>query len=200
MSNPPPDFCAELARIKRVSDLLCTAHAALQEKYSRRALIAELITLAASTWLAALVFVEPRINLHLTPSGFDPQVWIGLLSTATFFLTILQMRTDWRGRADAHSRSLAMYAEVKRECGYLLASGVATSQTECQRLLARYDMATDFGTKVPENAFLRYKKRHLTKVAISKHLDAHPGTSTLLFRWRLWKRDNFRGEWDQPPT
>src|SRR5690242_18553202 len=99
MINPPSDFSAELVRIKRVSDLLCTAHAGLQEKYSQRALVAELITLAASTWLAALVFVEPRINLRLTPSGFDPQVWIGLLSTATFFLTILQIRTDWRGRA-----------------------------------------------------------------------------------------------------
>jgi hypothetical protein len=191
MINTPENFGVELERIKRVSDTLCTVHSGLQEKYARRALIAELITLATSTWLAALVFVEPRINIHLTPWGFEPQIWIGFLSTATFFLTILQIRTDWRGKADAHSRSLAMYAEVKRECGYLLASGTATTRAECQRLLARYDMATDVGIKVPETAFLKYKKRHLTKVAISKHLDAHPGTSTLLFRWRLWKRDNW---------
>jgi len=50
--------------------------------------------------------------------------------------------------------------------------------------------------KVPENAFLKYKKRHLTKVAISKHLDAHPGTSLLLFRWRLWTRDNWSSKKD----
>jgi len=191
MSDTPADFRPELERIKRVSDMLCTAHAGLQSKYTRRALIAELITLAASTWLVALVFVEPRINIHLTPKGFDPQVWIGFLSTATLFLTILQIRTDWRGKADAHCRSLAMYAEVKRECSYLLVSGAAIRQPECQRLLTRYDLATDIGIKVPDDAFLKYKKRHLTKVAISKHLDAHPGTSTLLFRWRLWKRDNW---------
>ena len=196
MRNPPADFCAELERIKRVSDLLCTAHAGLQEKYSRRALIAELTALAASTWLVALVFVEPRINLRLTPWGLDPQVWIGFLCVATFFLTILQIRTDWRSRADSHARSLAMYAEVKRECGYLLASGGPIDQTECQRILARYDLATYVGTRVPENAFLKYKKRHLTKVAISKHLDAHPGTSTLLFRWRRWKQDNWQNETD----
>jgi hypothetical protein len=89
-----------------------------------------------------------------------------------------------------------MYAEVKRECGYLLASGSTTDQADCQRLLARYDMATDVGIKVPENAFLKYKKRHLTKVAISKHLDAHPGTSLLLFRWRLWTRDNWSSKKD----
>src|SRR5690348_8982762 len=106
MSSPEQNFCAELERIKRVSDSLCTAHAGLKEAHARRALFAELTTLAASTWLAALVFVEPRINLHLTPRGFDPQVWIGLLSVATFFLTILQMRTDWRGKSDAHARSL----------------------------------------------------------------------------------------------
>jgi hypothetical protein len=200
MSVSSTDFRPELERIKRVSDSLCTAHAGLQEKYSRRALVAELITLGASTWLGALVFVEPRINIHLSPAGFDPQVWIGLLSTTTFFLTILQIRTDWRGRADGYARSLCMYAEVKRECGYLLASGEEINQPECQRLLARYDMATDVGIKVPENDFLKYKKRHLTKVAISKHLDAHPGTSILLFRWQLWKRDNWQNKRDHPTS
>ena len=189
--SPTVDFREELERIKRVSDMLCTAHAGLQEKYTRRALAAELVTLASSTWLVALVFVEPRINFHLTPPGFDPQVWVGVLSTSTFFLTILQIRADWRGRADGYARSLAMYAEVKRECGYLLASGAAIVQVDCQRLLTRYDMATDVGTKIPESVFLRYKKRHLIKVAISKHLDSHPGTSILLLRWRLW----FRGNW-----
>jgi hypothetical protein len=200
MTDAAADFGPELERVRRVSDMLCTAHAGLEETYTRRALAAELITLAASTWLVALVFVEPRINVRLTPSSFDPQVWIGLLSSATFFLTILQVRTDWRGRADAHRRSLAMYAEVKRECGYLLALGTPVSQGDCRRLLARYDMATDVGTKVPENEFLRYKKRHLTKVAISKHLDAHPGTSILAFRWRLWRRDNWPTKKDRPAS
>jgi hypothetical protein len=198
VTNPLADFSTELQRIKRVSDMLCTTHAGLQDKYARRALLVELLILAVSTWLVALVFVEPRINVRLTPAGFDPQVWIGFLSAATFFLSIVQIRTDWRGRADAHYRSLAMYSEVKRECGYVLASGTAISQAECQRLLARYDMATDVGTKVPERAFLKYKKQHLTKVAISKHLDAHPGTSSLLFRWRLWKRDNWPNKKDHP--
>jgi hypothetical protein len=198
MTEASEEFGAELRRIRRVSDMLCTAHAGLQDKYARQALITELITLAASTWLVALVFVEPRINLNLTPGRLDPQVWIGLLSTATFFLTILQMRTDWRGRADAHGRSLEMYAEVKRECGYLLASGSTISRAECQRILARYDMATDVGLRVPENAFLKYKKRHLTKVAVSKHLDAHPGASLVLFRWALWKRDNRPNKTNRP--
>jgi hypothetical protein len=191
MSSPSVDFRAELERIKRVSDMLCTAHAALQDKYARLALVAELVTLAASTWLVALVFVEPRINLHLTPLGVDPQVWIGILSTSTFFLTILQIRAGWRGRADGYGRSLAMYAEVKRECGYFLASGEPVNKVECQRLLAYYEMATDIGTKIPENVFLKYKKQHLIKGAVSKHLDSHPGTSILLFRWRLWVRSNW---------
>jgi hypothetical protein len=196
MIDAHADFRAELERIRRVADMLCSAHAGLHDMYTRLALIAELITLAASTWLVALVFVEPRINIRLTPLGFEPQIWIGLLSSATLFLTIVQVRTDWRGKADAHARSLAMYAEVKRGCGYLLASGTSISQAECQRLLARYDVATDFGVKVPESAFLKYKRRHLAKVAISKHLDAHPGTSILLFRWRLWRRDNWSKKTD----
>jgi hypothetical protein len=187
------DTTKEIQRIRRVSDLLCTAHARLRDKYSRLALVAEVVTLASSTWLLALVFVEPRINTRLTPMGLDPPIWIGFLSAATFFLTILQVRTDWRGKADAHARSLAMYAEVKRECGYLLTSGTIIGLAECQRLLARYDMAADLCMAVPERDFLRYKKRHLTKVAISRLLDSHPSASIFLLRWRLWRRSNWPG-------
>jgi hypothetical protein len=191
MTDTVTDFSPELERIRRVSDMLCTAHAGLRDSYTRRALIAELVTLAASTWLTALVFVEPRINVRLTPFNVDPQLWIGLLSTVTLFLTILQVKTDWRGKSDAHCRSLAMYAEVKRECGYLHASGNIITPAQCQRVLAYYDLAAEAGVKVPERVFLKYKKRHLIKVAISRYLDAHPGASILLLRWRIWKRDNW---------
>ena len=113
----------ELQRIRRVSDMLCTAHAGLRDRYSRLALFLDLSLLGLSTWLVALAFVEPRIGVSLTPLGIDSQIWGGLLATFTFFLTIVQMKTDWKGRSDAHRRTLDLYAEVKREAGYLLASG-----------------------------------------------------------------------------
>lgn len=191
MSITARDFRQELERIRNVSDMLCTGHAGLRERYARLASVLALAILASSTWIVALVFVEPRINLSLTPFGLDPQLWVGLIAVATFFLTIVQVKTDWKGRSEVHRRSFAMYAEVKRECGYLLASEDQIVPEQCERLLARYDMATEIGAEVPEKEFLKQKRRHKLKVALSRHLDDHPAASILLTKIRFFFRDNF---------
>jgi hypothetical protein len=182
----------ELQRIRRVSDMLCTAHAGLRDRYSRWALFLDLSILGLSTWLVALAFVEPRIGVSLTPFGMDSQIWGGLLATCTFFLTIAQLKTDWKGRSDAHRRTLDLYAEVKREAGYLLASG-ALDDAAVRRVLARYDVASAVGIAVPERDFLPQKKRHLVKIELSKRLDTMPGSSLIFARLRLWWLNSIRG-------
>ena len=143
----------------------------------------------------ALAFVEPRINISLTPFHMDPQLWGGLLAVGTFFLTIVQLKTDWKGRSEAHARTLDLYAEVKREAGYLLASDLL-EEDAVRRVLARYDIASAVGVAMPEKDFLPQKRRHLVKVALSKRLDQFPGSSLLLARLRLWFRNNLRGKSD----
>ncbi len=188
-----PDLHAELTRVRRVADMLSSAHANLCQKFQRRALILDLGTLGVSTWLTAVVFVEPKIGVKLTPWNFDPQIWIGMLGISVFFLSVVQLRVDWKGRSDAHRRAFDLYAEVKRECGYLLASESVLTRENCQRVLSRYDMATEVGTVIPEAEFLIQKKKHLQKIAISRLLDDHPFASTLVVRLKLWWRDNSRG-------
>jgi hypothetical protein len=180
----------EVRRIKRVCDSLCTAHAALRDRFARRAFTSDLIVLGASIWIVALAFVESRINVMLTPFGWNSQIWVGLLSIATFFLTIVQIKADWKARSDAHKRSLDLYAEVKREAGYLLASDIIEEQG-CRRVFARYDMASAVAVEIPERDFLALKQRHKVKVELSRYLDSHPGASLLLTRIRFWIRDNF---------
>ena len=180
---------SELERIKRVSDSLCTGHAKLRDRFTRWAFWLDLCVIGLSTWIVALVFVEPRVNLKLTPPGWDPQIWIGVISITTFFLTIVQFKTDWKSRADAHNRTLDIYAEVKREAGYVLAAGEFDEVT-CRRVLSRYDMASAVGIAIPEKEFLPQKRNHLTKIALSRHLDSHPSASLWMMRMRFWFRDN----------
>jgi hypothetical protein len=186
-------FENELQRIHRVSDMLVSAHANLRDRYSRRATALDLSLLASSTWLVAVVFVEPRIGARVTPYGFDPQLWTGILSVLTFFLSIVQLKVDWKGCSDAHKRSFEMYSEVKRECGYILSNGTLVTKESCERVLARYDMATDVGSAVAESEFLRQKRRHLQKSEISRYLGQHPFASISLLRIRMWWRDNQKG-------
>jgi hypothetical protein len=183
----------ELTRLCRVSDMLCTGHAALRDRYAKQAFALDLLTLGVSTWLVALAFVEPKLNVTLTPFGWDSQVWVGALGTGVFFLTLIQIKTDWKGRSDAHKRTLDVYAEVKREAGYLLSAG-EYNHDSCQRVFSRYDMAASVGVPIPESEFLRQKQRHLVKVAMSKVLDHRPATSLMWLQVRLWWRDTFKAD------
>jgi hypothetical protein len=192
MSDGILPYREEVERIRRVSDMLCTAHATLRDRYSRRALLLDLSILGLSSWLVALAFVQPQINVALTPFRMDPQLWGGLLAVLTFFVTIVQLKTDWKGRSDAHKRTLDLYAEVKREAGYLLASG-ALDEAASRRVLARYDIASAVGVGIPEGDFLPEKRRHKLKIALSRHLDDFPSASLRLTRVKFWYKDNIRG-------
>lgn len=136
------------------------------------------------------------MNISLTPFGLEPRLWGGLLAVVTFFLSVLQLKIDWKGRSDAHKRSVDIYAEVKREAGYLLASSKELDEPACQRVLDRYDMASAVGVPIPESEFLHQKQRHKIKVRLSKYLDRHSSASILLTRIKFWIRDNFARKTD----
>lgn len=182
----------EVERMRRVSDQMCSAHAALADRFRLMMTISDVVALLLSAWVSALAFVDPRIAPSLVPPGLEPVVWIGVIGLIIFAITLVQMRMDWRGSGEAHKRSLAMYAEVKREAGYLLASAEVIPPREFQRLAARYDMATDVGANVPEGSFLKLKRRHKLKVEISKLLDKQPGASISLTKLKILIRDNLQ--------
>ena len=183
------DLIEELKRIRRVSDMLCTSHAELRDRYARKAMALDLLTLASSTWVVALAFVDPTIAVILTPFRLTPAIWLGVLSVSVFFFSLLQLKTDWKSRADAHSRTLDLYAEVKREAGYLLASDEC-DEVSCRRVFSRYDLASAVGISVPESKFLQLKKRHRLKLSLSKALDQKPGLWIWLYKLRLAIQDN----------
>jgi hypothetical protein len=190
MSDTDEETRGEVDRLRRVADQLCTAHASMRDKFKRRAVSVDLAILLLSAWLTALAFVDPRYHAWLVPLQIDAQLWIGLIGVLTFCLTLVQLQLNWRGRSEAHARSFGMYLEVKREAGYLLASSEVIPPREFQRLAARYDMASDVGTGIPERDFLKLKRRHKLKIKVSKLLDTRPGASIALTKLKLILRDN----------
>jgi hypothetical protein len=171
--------------------MLCSAHAALRDRYSLRALFLDLGILGLSTWLVAVSLIDPRLEPLLTPWGWEARIWVGVLGAFVFFLSLVQIKTDWKGRADAHRQALEIYAEVKREAGYLLATEHLEDEPY-RRVLARYDMASAVGVAIPEKDFLDQKRRHVIKIEMSRHLDAFPSSSIFLRRLQIWCRDNIR--------
>lgn len=182
----------ELERIRKTADLLSTAHASMSDRYGRKALAIDIAILLATACLTALGLADPRFSRWLVPESIDPTLWIGLLGLLTFCLTLLQIKTDWKGLSEGHQRTFAMYVEVKREAGYMLASDSGVSVREFQRLASRYDMASDLGKGIPEKWFLALKRQHRIKVAISKILDDRPGAVIFFLKFQVLWRDTWQ--------
>lgn len=183
---------SELCRIKRVADMLCTGHAGLRDRYRRYSTALDLFIFGLSTWLLLFLFADPEIAAKLTPFHLTPRIWLGIIAFGTFCLSIVQIKVDWKAKSDAHKRSLLLYTEVKAEAGRLLAAATPSSDDEINAIAAKYYSVTSICADIPEKEFVRQKKRHLTKVEISKFLDEHPGASPRLLQIRLWWRDNVR--------
>ena len=170
--------------------MMCSAHANLCDQYARKAFLLDTLILGISTWLIAVAFVTPTIEVSLIPIDVKPNVWNGMLAVFVFFFTLMGMRLDWRGRSEAHMRSLELYSEIKLEAGSILEIADEPTDATFRSLLARYGLANATGAKIPEKQFLKQKRHHLTKIALSKHLDANPSSSILIARMRLWWKHN----------
>jgi hypothetical protein len=179
----------EIASIERKADQACSIHAWLRDRYQFRAEMLDYGLIAASTYLVGLAVVEPAIGIPLS-FGVDRTAFISAMSLPTFFLSILQFKSDWKTKAQAHQRSFAEYAKVKADCR-TFTSGVRTATApEHQRVRDRYDMVIEVGTHIPDKEFVRGKAHHLRKVFVSKYLDTYPGAWLLLVHLKLFLRDN----------
>jgi len=190
MSSDDQDYRNEILRIRRLCDMLVSAHAHLRERFSRKALILDLSILVLAIWLTSVVFVEPRLNVKLTPFGLDPQIWIGILSILALFLSILQLRVDWKGQSDAHKRAFDVYLGVKFACRKILSDCGPLNADDCHRVMTQYELACSTSCLIPEKCFLAEKKRHIQKVRLSKLIDERPAASLWLLRLRHWWGDN----------
>lgn len=182
---------SHLERTRRISDMLCTAHAVLRDRNKRRALLLDLTIIALTTWVTATVFIDPRIGGILTPPRIDREIWIGCLSVFAAFLSFAQMKLDWKGLTEAHGRASLVFGNIKGDCVELLsAQGAPPSAQEVERIVQKYAFACESSIPIGESVFLSLKRRHKIKVEISKLLDHKPGSSVSLAVLKIWWRDN----------
>src|SRR5690348_7196547 len=102
-------------KIRRTADLMCSMHSRLRDIYTRRALVLDVSILVLTLWLTSLAFVDPTLELKLTPLRIAPRLWTGLLAVLTFLLAVIQLRVDWKGLADSHGRAASSYGSLKLE-------------------------------------------------------------------------------------
>ena len=194
MNRSEDSAVSEIASIARKSDQACSIHARLRDRYQSRANYLDYGLLAASTYLIGLTLVEPSIGLPLS-LGFDRLILITILSLVTFFLSIVQFKSDLKMKTQAHQRSASEYAKIKAECRFITSGTRNATVTELQRIRDSYDIVEDLGTYIPDNEFITGKGHHKRKVFVSQYLDTHPGAWIPLVRLKLFLRDNLNIDW-----
>lgn len=192
MTNHRDHLRNELKRIQRVSDMLVTMHSALRDEYSVRSTVVDCALFGSSIILVALVFMDPALLNWLPLSATGSRIPLGVFALITFFLSLVVFRVDWKANSALHKYAGQAYSQVKLECGRILGVFDSTTDTEIRELFIRYADLGQICVPVPEGSFLRLKKKHKIKIALSKYLDEHPGTSLGLLRLKIWFADTFK--------
>ena len=190
MNEKAENITQELRSLERKSDQSCTIHAWLRDKHSFRASLLDYGLMAGTTYLLGLSLVEPAIGIPLA-LGFDRHVLIAVFSLIVFFLSIVQFKSEWKARAEAHQRAMKEYADIKLDCRAITSGTRKAGPSEFDRIKSRYGMITEVGTHIPDGAFIGGKAHHARKVFVSKYLDDNPGARPLIVRAKLFLRDNF---------
>jgi hypothetical protein len=106
---------------------------------------------------------------------------LGILTMLTFFLALLDLIVDWRGRAAAHDDATARMADLKGQLRGVTLSDDSVDAGDVD-LRASYEHTMSSIVAIPESQFLAMKAKHHRKIALSKLIDVHPGAPLLYLR------------------
>ena len=190
MSNSNSKFLEELKRIRRVSDMMVTAHASLKEEFALLSLFSDVSLFSCSLFLTVIVFADP--NFLIKYFGNNYPFWLGIFSIATFIFSFVAGLLHWKVRAERHRYAFETYMNLKFTATDLINKVEQDEHADVERFLERYYALTPTIITIPERVFLQCKRKHVIKVFISKYLDENPAVSILLLKIKIWIRDNFK--------
>lgn len=174
-----------------VSDMLLTAHALRRDYFSKIALAIDLAALVLS--IAAISFSFYNADQAAPQDVFLIGIeFLPIIGLITFVLTIIQLRTNPKGKSDQHSQAYKTLTTLKFELSEFLLKSDSQIKTGFPSIRKYYTLAMNSCPAIPENVFLKAKAIHRTKIRISKILDKEPNSSIALLKIKLWINDNFR--------
>ena len=174
MTTPSPPTPEEFRRKRRVLDQMLTGHSLLRDRYERRALVLTLLVLALSIVATSVAFLSGASSVSILGIQARVQVWVGVLSALIFFLTLVELRVDWRQRAGTHGDAARRLGRLK---GLFRAATVHDDVVDAggKDLNLEYDTTMEQLMTIPDKRFLWVKAKHTRKIRTSMLLDKHPG-------------------------
>jgi hypothetical protein len=176
---------AEYRRKYRVLDMMLSGHSTLCAKYRHRSTSLILAIMALSI-LGATLALQADNSVEIFSIDLESKAWLALLSGLIFFLSIVELVLDWRGRAWSHEDAARRLGILKGEFRRAEVTD-ETVETDGVDLDVEYDQTTAAIIEIQNSVFNRLKAKHRRKIEISKLLDESPGAPLLLLRWRVFR-------------
>ncbi len=178
----------ELRRIKRVSDMMITAHAVLKERYRNISILSDVLLFSCAAILCTITFADRDLLIKYLSPRYN--LYIGTMAIVSFIYSFVCNQLEWKVKAEKHKTAFGKYVNLKFECTNLLKKIDEDEQVDIKSFIEKYNTLTPTIIAIPENLFLKCKKHHVLKAYISKYLDEHQSSSILLLKIKLWLRDN----------
>jgi len=166
-------------------DQMLSMHAALRDKFKRRALLLNLSLLLASVFLCAFVFADKSLFILF---GLKPELvnfFIGTTSLLCFAFSLVEYRVDWQGQAALHADAVKKLSSLKADYRGVFSKYSGNNEEENQMLSKKYKSVMDSIVEIPEASFANLKAKHLRKILLSKRISECPATPVVLLKTQL---------------
>jgi hypothetical protein len=185
VTGKPADPLEErLRRIIRLANQQATMHGWLSDRYGTWNLALTIGSLVSSAALLAFVFASDFVQ-RTTGISADAYQWVtGLIALTFFCVTLVGLAWQPAGRSARHDQAVRHYTKAKYEVGRLLDSASGSLDAESVRRIEDLYLDDRDLPRIPEHRFLKLKRWHKLKVAISKELD-HDLSSVRRIKRRL---------------
>lgn len=196
IGKPADPLEDRLKRILRLANQLATMHGWLSDRYGMWNLVLTISSLVSSAVLLAFVFASDFVQ-RTTGVSADAYQWlIGLIAIAFFCITLVGLAWQPAGRSARHDQAVRHYTKAKYEVGRLLDSARGSLDAESVKRLEELYLDDRDLPRIPEGRFLKLKRWHKLKVAVSQELD-HDLSPVRRIKRRLEKRGEHRSDHDQ---
>ena len=181
----------ELKKTFHKVDLSITMHSNLRDEYGRRSFLLDLLFLVLSALIAFLAISKQIILEQLLPKSLQSDTSLSILALIILIASIIQWRVGWKEKSSKHEEAVKTLSRYKHELSKTLGATKSVSDNVLKNQLSLYQYANDSIIKIPENQFLKLKKKHKAKVEISRLLDKYPCANVNILKFKLFLRDNF---------
>lgn len=179
------DYGKALKRLFKLVDQASTAHGSKHIAYKRWHLFINLAALLSSAVLLALAMIGDDLVTSTLPLTANQFKWVlAAAAVSNFSLTLIDLYWKPAEKSGAHNQALSQLSKIKYLIIEQQTSGVEVTREDYQRIQEQYSLTNEF-PRLSDAEFLKYKRQHCEKVAISKELDRDPPPPILAIRLKL---------------